>query len=98
QYFERARFEYNPNAPAGQRVVITRAGAIVSEGRQDEPPFQWLVASPDPSRDFYAESGHTLGGAFRWFWQTNGGVTTFGFPISEEFYEISPVDGKEYLV
>ena len=97
QYFERARFEYNPKAPAGQRIVLTRAGAILSAGREAEPPFQWLAGSPDPARDFFPESGHTLGGAFRWLWQTRGGVGVFGFPISEEFYEAGP-DGVERLV
>jgi len=97
QYFERARLEYNAAAPAGQRIVVTRAGAIITEGRQAEPPFQWLAASPEPGRDFFPESGHTLGGAFRWAWQTRGGLNAFGFPISEEFYEPA-ADGAQYLV
>jgi hypothetical protein len=97
QYFERARFEYHPTAPAAGRVVLSRAGAIVSAGRA-EPAFQWLAASPDPSRTFFPESGHTIGGAFGWFWQTRGALPVFGFPISEELREWDPATNSERLV
>lgn len=98
QYFERARIEYHPAATADARVVLSRAGAMLTAGRASEPPFQWRTAADDPSRDFFAASGHTLGGAFRWFWQTRGGLPVFGYPISEEFVEVNPLDGREYLV
>ncbi len=98
QYFERARFEHNPKAPANARVVLSRAGSILTAGREAEPPFQWRTATDDPTRDFFAASGHSLGGAFRWFWQTRGGLPVFGYPISEEFLEVNPLDGREYLV
>ncbi|NJN17584.1 MAG: vanomycin resistance protein VanB [Oscillochloris sp.] len=98
QYFERARLEYHAAAPAGRRVLASRAGAILTADRTAEPAFQWLAASPDPARDFFPESGHTLGGAFRWFWQTRGGLAVFGYPISEEFYELNSADGNSYLV
>ncbi|PDW01464.1 vanomycin resistance protein VanB [Candidatus Viridilinea mediisalina] len=97
QYFEHARLEYNPNAPAGQRVQVTRAGALMAAGRT-EPAFDWLAASPDPERTFFPESGHTIGGAFGWFWQTNGGIPAFGYPISEEFYEWDAASDRERLV
>ncbi|GAB4424967.1 MAG: hypothetical protein OHK0015_04460 [Chloroflexi bacterium OHK40] len=97
QYFERARFEYRPSAPPEARVALTRAGAILSAGRGD-PAFQWLATSPDPSRAFMPQSGHTLGGAFGWFWQQRGGVAVFGYPISEEFRERDPATGQELLV
>ncbi len=32
----------------------------------------------------FPETGHTLRGAFRVFWEANGDLTTFGYPISEE--------------
>ncbi|NTU83828.1 MAG: VanW family protein [Chloroflexales bacterium] len=97
QYFERARFEYNPAAALDQRLAVTRAGAILSAGRT-EPAFQWLAASPDPARTFFPESGHTLGGAFQWFWQTRGGLPAFGYPVSEELKEWDPAAGTERLV
>lgn len=96
QYFERARFEFNPDAAAGQQVVVSRAGALLTAGRTDQA-FQWLAGSPDPGRAFFPESGHTLGGAFQWAWQTRGGLAAFGFPISEEFSEVG-ADGSARLV
>lgn len=34
---------------------------------------------------YFPETGHTLRGAFRSFWEGNGGLSTFGFPITEEY-------------
>jgi len=34
---------------------------------------------------YFPETQHTLRGAFRVFWEANGGVEIFGFPITEEF-------------
>lgn len=39
----------------------------------------------------FAETGHSLRGAFRVFWESNGGVGVFGYPISEE---ITTDDGR----
>jgi len=33
----------------------------------------------------FPETGHTLRGAFRVFWEANGGLDTFGYPITEEY-------------
>ncbi|NTW98125.1 MAG: hypothetical protein HGB28_06190, partial [Oscillochloris sp.] len=44
---------------------------------------------------FFAETGHSLGGAFLTFWAQNGGIDVFGLPISEEFDEVLP-DGRTY--
>jgi hypothetical protein len=97
QYFERARFELHPELPPEFYVSLSLLGSHFTAGRA-EPAFQWLSASPSPDLDFFPESGHTLGGAFRGFWQGRGGLAAFGFPISQEFNEINPQDGQTYLV
>jgi hypothetical protein len=51
-----------------------------------------------PDRYFFPDVGHTLGGVFKSYWDRNGGLSIFGFPISEEFQEISATDGKTYTV
>lgn len=33
----------------------------------------------------FSETGHTLRGAFRYFWETNGELRIFGYPITEEY-------------
>lgn len=41
---------------------------------------------------YFPETGHYLRGAFRSFWEGNGGVAIFGFPITEEY--ISSTNGR----
>lgn len=88
QYFERARFELR----SGGLVTLSLLGQMYTAGRT-EPEFSWLVASPGPDWTFFPESGHSLTGAFRFFWETHGGLAAFGYPISEEMKEASPADG-----
>ncbi len=59
------------------------------------------VSSPAITSDtiaYFPQTGHTLGNTFLRYWQNHGGLAIFGFPISEEFTEVSPVDGKPYTV
>jgi hypothetical protein len=81
QYFERARFELRA---AG--IALTLIGRAVSAERTD-PAFVQFVEPPDSDGIYYHQTGHTLGGAFEWFWRSHGGLAIFGYPISEEFIE-----------
>lgn len=45
----------------------------------------------------FRETGKMVCGAFLNYWLINGGVTIFGYPVSNEFNETSKLDGKEYL-
>jgi hypothetical protein len=53
------------------------------------------VASTD-TKVFYAATGHTLGGVFKTYWEQHGGLAQFGYPITEEYQEVSLTDGKTY--
>jgi hypothetical protein len=97
QYFERARFELHPELPPEFYVSLTLLGRHFTQGRS-EPAFQWIPTNPGGDRTYFPESGHTLGGAFRGFWQGRGGLAAFGYPISEELGEINPQDGQFYVV
>lgn len=48
-----------------------------------------LVVRPQASRadslTYYPQTGHYLGGGFRDFWNTQGGLSVFGYPMSEEY-------------
>ena len=90
QYFERARLELHPDGA----MTLARLGALLTEGRTDMP-FQKPTAVP-PDRVLVPESGHSMGGVLRTFWEQEGGITLFGNPISEEFIE--QVDGTPMLV
>lgn len=57
------------------------------------------IGDPGTSEfNFYAATGHTITGGFRDYWVANGGLTSFGYPISEQFQELSETDGKTYTV
>jgi lipoprotein-anchoring transpeptidase ErfK/SrfK len=62
--------------------------------------FAPLAASPfgadGADHRFFAATGHTLNFAFKLAWEHDGGVDQFGYPLSEERQELSPVDGKVY--
>ncbi len=82
QWFERARFERDPKLPTGQQIQF---GLLGSELRGPDPP----LSGPPPGDDrrFFPETGHSLGGPFREFWERNGGLPQFGLPLTEEIVE-----------
>lgn len=103
QYFERAIFEFHTeNAGTEYEVLLQRLGAVRTVGRETEDPFEPVNVQPDANCDFYPETGHRLCFGFRTFWEANGGLSNFGYPISEEFTERnnSPPagDGQEHTV
>jgi hypothetical protein len=51
----------------------------------------------NPKVTYFALVGHTLGGGFRDYWERHGGLAQFGYPLTEEFSEISSTDGKPYV-
>jgi len=88
KYFERARMELH--TATGNAVVLGRLGARFHE---PEPPV-----APLEGAQHFAETGHNLQGPFLSFWEQNGGLGIFGFPITEELKETNAADGKEYTV
>ncbi len=97
QYFERARFEYHPEFAGTEfEVLIGHTGRWALAQRGMEP---WETATgPKAGAQYFPETGHNLGGTFLRYWETNGGLMTFGYPITEEFLEENPEDGKTYIV
>ena len=87
QYFERAVFEYHADAPVGWKVQLERLGAEQTASRTGETPFKPVSATSDASTTFFPQTGHRLAFGFRDYWQDNGGLRIFGYPISEEFQE-----------
>ncbi len=92
QYFERARLEYHPeHLGTDQQVMLALLGSELFAQRN------FPAGAPNTGERYFPETGHTLSGRFRKFWEKRGGLGMFGFPISEPFDEISPDDGQSRI-
>jgi hypothetical protein len=96
QYTERARFEQHTQNIPPYNILLGRLGAELTESRAGEEPFRRTTARAGQS--YVPETGHNLSGPLLRYWQANGGVPVFGYPLSEAFNERSQTDGKTYLV
>ncbi|HET9015631.1 MAG TPA: L,D-transpeptidase family protein [Thermomicrobiaceae bacterium] len=101
QYFERARFELHPEY-AGTRYVVEASllGDWATQSERSTPPFQPRPTNStgDSNCTFYPETGHYLCNGFRNYWEQNGGLWVYGYPISEEFQQKNPDTGQTYTV
>jgi branched-chain amino acid transport system substrate-binding protein len=97
QYFERAVFEQHPENQAPYNVLLSLLGNFRYKAKYGSAGAPGQVASTVNPRKF-PETGKTVGGAFRTYWESHGGLAQQGFPISDEFQEKSPTDGKTYTV
>ncbi len=98
QYFERAVFEYHPEymgSPAD--VQLSLLGLYAYQTRYGGREAGEQHASTTNPR-LFPETGHTLGGPFRAYWEQHGGLAQQGYPISDEFPERSALDGHTYMV
>lgn len=100
QYFERERFELH-SEKAGTPYEV-QLGLLGNDLVQREcKVFRPLPPPPDKLpvfRTYFRETGHYLSFAFKNYWEAHGGLAIFGYPISEEIVEISPIDGNSYTV
>jgi hypothetical protein len=95
QFYERAVMEWHPENGVEYQVLLTRLGAVLDEGdaRAKQPPDP--CAGPC---SLFAETNHTLRDSFRNYWVSNGGLSVFGFPLTEQVQERNAADGKTYTV
>lgn len=98
QYFERARFEYHPENQPPYDVLLGLLGRTITVGRENEAPFMRTPPQAGPGTFYFYTTGHNLPAQFAGYWQEHGGLPVYGYPISEAFDEVSPTDGKTYLV
>ena len=105
QWFERRRFELHPENAETQYEVL--GGLIGKDLRREaiavDPDFQPAQPLIDLSRPavqqrFFAETGHNVRGDFLAYWNANGGLDRFGYPIGEERLEVDPETGKVFVM
>jgi peptide/nickel transport system substrate-binding protein len=113
QWFERARYEAHPENKPPYDVLLGRLGATLTEGRGSIDPATKRVRNPvdapfvgiDKPADvngttkvWFQETRHSVSGKILEYWNRYGGLQQFGFPLSEQFQEVSAADGKTYTV
>jgi methionine-rich copper-binding protein CopC len=97
QYFERAVFEAHPENRAPNDVLLSLLGVFEYKRKY---PNGALNQRPNTTAgsQLFTQTGKRVGGKFLEYWRKNGGLAQQGYPISDEFTEKSPLDGKEYTV
>jgi len=98
QYFERAVFEEHPEfAGTPNEVLLSLLGVF---RYQQKYPNGAPSQSPNNeiNSQLFPQTGHRVGGKFLDYWTGHGGLAQQGYPISDEFIEVSDLDGKPYKV
>jgi hypothetical protein len=88
------------NLPTQQVVLNGTALSVASVNFTTGASTAWAFAPVSPPADgtrYFDSTGHTLKGAFQHYWDVQGGLPIFGYPISEEFIEHA-ADGRERTV
>jgi hypothetical protein len=97
QYFERAVFELHPENTSPNDVLLSLLGVFYYRQRYPQgAPNQ--VPNTEAGARLFPETGKHLGGRFLDYWNTRGGLAQQGYPISDEFTEVSALNGKPYTV
>ncbi len=89
QYFERVRLEAHPEQPAPYDVLLGQFGRRIH-------PVDPAVA-PQAADWYFVQTGHNINARFTTYWSVYGGVTQFGYPLTETLTETLE-DGKQYQV
>jgi hypothetical protein len=79
---------FKPKAIGSRAVVAVALLALLLGGIGQ-------VGAQAASR-YFAETNHTVSGAFLNYWNNNGGLAQQGYPITEEYPEVNVIDGKTY--
>jgi hypothetical protein len=95
QWFERDRIE--DHSAEGQGILAGRLGALRFSQIYGSD-WQQLPADPSatPGCQFFRETQFNLCEPFLSYWQRNGGLPRFGYPITRQRQET--VEGSEYTV
>ncbi len=88
QYFQRVRMEYHPENPPEYQVQLGLLGDVFAPSEQKARiPASQIPSSNDRERRYFPETGHTVGLGFLKFYDENGGLDNFGYPVTEFILE-----------
>jgi hypothetical protein len=95
QYFERAVFVYDPTLPEGMRLLPLGQERLAAQ--YPNPDF-WQMTRFSLNPVTFPATHTSLTHEFRAYWTEHGGLATDGPPLTNEFGEVSDLDGKLYRV
>jgi hypothetical protein len=73
-------------------VYAAPIAEILPSARRPDP------GTTDPAWRYFPATGHVLAWGFKGFWDGNGGLPVFGYPLTEEFAEKNPDTGAFHTV
>ncbi|MBI3244110.1 MAG: hypothetical protein HYZ49_17645 [Chloroflexi bacterium] len=82
QYFENGRLEYHPQLPAESQIILANLGEITYGPSPCVPPESVVSGAL-----YFSATCHSVRPEFRPFFEKYGGVSFFGYPISEAYVE-----------
>ena len=89
QWFERGRMEYHPqHAGTPYEVQLTLLGDTLTTALRPFPTAP-VPCGTTPNCRYFPETQHIVHGVFLEYFENNGGLEAFGYPISELFRDFN---------
>ena len=89
QWFERGRMEYHPqHAGTPYEVQLTLLGDTLTTALRPFPTAP-VPCGTTPNCRYFPETQHIVHGVFLEYFESNGGLVAFGYPISELFRDFN---------
>jgi hypothetical protein len=79
QYFQNVRLEFHPRLPDGKQVIPSSIGVNFSDNSTP------CIKPQDVAPNAYYFGCHSVRQEFLWFFNQQGGLQFFGYPISEMY-------------
>jgi hypothetical protein len=100
QYFERSVLALDPTKKAPNNVSVLPLGKTFLD--RFYPNYPLGISNEQPSNDPKGVqvplTGKFIGGLFLKYWEEHGGIAAQGAPLTNEFDEVSRIDGEIYKV
>ena len=90
--YDSGKFGWTEHRADGWHVLLTPVGSALPSSSKPNP------GTTNPDWLYFTETSHYLSFGFKTFWLKSGGLPVFGFPLTEEFSELNPDQGKMLTV
>src|SRR5439155_5115616 len=88
----------HPEYAAPNNVLLSQLGTFQYKRKYPNGSPNQRPNQTSGNSHLFQETGHWVGGKFWQYWQQHGGLAQQGYPLSDEFTEVSETDGKPYMV